>query len=270
MRTSNDWLPDWTDPSAYPEPDNASLRQWAWEFLRRNPDYQEDFRRWAAVPGRTWGTPPNNTPLSIWAVCNPAPLAGETANQYKGRLAAVGQRWLITPLFMVLCEKYGLAPPYLPDPRDAEPGFMFSLLTARGPERVEVYDEDDLTLGLVKPMIPRSASEVVVKLDFNGDIDVQLKRLKHVRKLTEERLRSAGIDPPVKHRNQIQKYQTYLRLLDGEHAGASTAELIAEIFPHLKDKDTHDTDYLGSKNVETNLAAARKLRDSDYRYIVLK
>ena len=178
---------------------------------------------------------------------------------------------MIVPLFKVLCEKYGLAPPYLPDPRNAEPGFMFSLLTGRGPERVEVYDEDDLTLGLVKPMMPRSASEVVVKLDHSVPIDVQLKRVEHVLKLTEERLRSAGIDPPaVKHRNQIQKYPTYLRLLDGEASGASTVELIAEMFPHLKDKDTHDAGYLARKNVETNLAAARKLRDSDYRYIVLK
>ena len=41
------WLPDWTDESAYPEPDPDTVRGkifWAWEFLRRNPRYQEAYR----------------------------------------------------------------------------------------------------------------------------------------------------------------------------------------------------------------------------------
>ncbi len=36
-------FPDWTDKSQYPDPDEFSLSQWAWEFLRRNPKYQSDF-----------------------------------------------------------------------------------------------------------------------------------------------------------------------------------------------------------------------------------
>src|SRR6266700_5276026 len=35
-----DWLPDWTKPDQYPDPKTTSSRQWAWEFLRRNPEYQ--------------------------------------------------------------------------------------------------------------------------------------------------------------------------------------------------------------------------------------
>lgn len=41
--TAPDWLPDWRDPEAYPEANAMSLKQWAWQFLRRNPDYQADF-----------------------------------------------------------------------------------------------------------------------------------------------------------------------------------------------------------------------------------
>jgi hypothetical protein len=37
------WLPDWRVESNYPDPTNADQYQFAWEFLRRNPDYQEDF-----------------------------------------------------------------------------------------------------------------------------------------------------------------------------------------------------------------------------------
>src|SRR5438477_241770 len=35
-----DWLPDWTKQHQYPDPKTTSSRQWAWEFLRRNPEYQ--------------------------------------------------------------------------------------------------------------------------------------------------------------------------------------------------------------------------------------
>jgi hypothetical protein len=37
-----DWLPDWRDDSAYPDPSTTTSRQWAWGFLRRNIKYQND------------------------------------------------------------------------------------------------------------------------------------------------------------------------------------------------------------------------------------
>ena len=43
-RTPAKWLPDWHDASAYPDPEDTSAMQWAWEFLRRNPDYQKDYQ----------------------------------------------------------------------------------------------------------------------------------------------------------------------------------------------------------------------------------
>jgi hypothetical protein len=42
-----DWLPDWRDASAYPGPATL-LYDWAWEFLRRNPEYQRRWCEWNA------------------------------------------------------------------------------------------------------------------------------------------------------------------------------------------------------------------------------
>lgn len=42
-RNSIDGLPDWRDASQYPDPRKTKNKQWAWEFLRRNPDYRKDF-----------------------------------------------------------------------------------------------------------------------------------------------------------------------------------------------------------------------------------
>ena len=35
-------MPDWRDAAQYPR--DRSLRQWAWEFLRRNPEYRAAWR----------------------------------------------------------------------------------------------------------------------------------------------------------------------------------------------------------------------------------
>jgi hypothetical protein len=34
------WLPNWTDKSPYPNVNGTPSLQWAWEFLRRNDQYQ--------------------------------------------------------------------------------------------------------------------------------------------------------------------------------------------------------------------------------------
>lgn len=38
------WLPDWRDPSQYPPVKGTTGTQWAWEFLRRNTDYQAAYK----------------------------------------------------------------------------------------------------------------------------------------------------------------------------------------------------------------------------------
>jgi hypothetical protein len=37
-------VPDWRSAAAYANVDNLSPAELAWEFLRRNPGYQRDFR----------------------------------------------------------------------------------------------------------------------------------------------------------------------------------------------------------------------------------
>jgi len=35
------WLPNWREQNEYPSPSTASRLEWAWQFLRRNPEYQQ-------------------------------------------------------------------------------------------------------------------------------------------------------------------------------------------------------------------------------------
>lgn len=44
-----DWLPDWQKFEEYTDHGN-DMQAWAWECLRRNPEYQADYAQWAALP----------------------------------------------------------------------------------------------------------------------------------------------------------------------------------------------------------------------------
>ena len=45
-----DWLPDGQDVDQYPDPEQATAEQWAWEYLRRNSDYQKDYKKAQSQP----------------------------------------------------------------------------------------------------------------------------------------------------------------------------------------------------------------------------
>ena len=45
MDNLNNWRPAWTKAAGYPDIKNTSMREWAWEFLRRNPEYQKDYQK---------------------------------------------------------------------------------------------------------------------------------------------------------------------------------------------------------------------------------
>lgn len=42
--SNSQWnVPDWQDAAAYPKPNDLSLPEWRWQFLRRRKDYRDEF-----------------------------------------------------------------------------------------------------------------------------------------------------------------------------------------------------------------------------------
>lgn len=90
------WLPDWQDEAQY-EDHGDYLQDWAWEFLRRNPEYQKDYARWAELPDEDEAGK-NHSPKYAVSVCLeddmryyhavPAALPGETVAQFETRTSA--------------------------------------------------------------------------------------------------------------------------------------------------------------------------------------
>lgn len=125
-----DWLPYWRDPARYTD-HGDDLRLWAWEFLRRNPEYQSDYAHYMSIP---WCYPEGGkTPKiaarsigydseMIYLHGSLPAIPGETAGEYEHRTG----EWPI-PLEEHLLEKWQImtlndpageaAPHYGPDDR---------------------------------------------------------------------------------------------------------------------------------------------------------
>lgn len=72
--------PDWRNPKHYPDPADTSLHRWAWEFLRRNPEFaaeaapaakQQRAMKAAGTLPQFWNVMPLGAVLKRWGVLHP-------------------------------------------------------------------------------------------------------------------------------------------------------------------------------------------------------
>ncbi len=188
--------------------------QWAWEFLRRNPDYQRDYCAFIAI-WRTleadYGAPPNRD-FSRWKLDPRAygPLPGNA------ELAASGGELCTVDDDRVLLECW----------MGAKWGFhKFPL----DPERV-APGPDELSW---RPPPPAASIDPAYRLDLSFDLSLplppQLEAAKFRLASRVAELRREGLAAPKTVTNQRERWTTMLGLLDGATAPhADSAALLIE------------------------------------------
>ena len=270
MSIDQSWRPDWMDlnPGVYPD-HGDDLSSWAWEFMRRNPEYQADYARWAGLPdddGNGNKSPKYDLNLGDWVpmeFCESLPsipaLSGETAGEYERRtgqwpdtlLASFQRKWQVDPVspsFESGPEYGGIAPPYSMERVDD------SLVMSSGPYlrdqnlyRGEWGREDD-------PFVD------VVCFDVRFSIDEQFEAVRGA--LLDRQRGNTGLfgNDPVDQikRPQTKKEDTYeilLRYLDAIAAGASDQHIINKLYPGESSASTSD---IGNCDEEIRLERAGK------------
>jgi hypothetical protein len=224
----SEWkVPDWRDPAQYPHPRDCSLRQWAWEFLRRNPEYR-----------------------ALWRE-HIEPFYDPTLRYQDQDVGVVG------PAYGVPADKQA-AFMLLPADKQAELGYRHRFgLDSFPPSPDDDYPPLFTGTGL-RYTAEREArmllypGQIAVVFDLTRSIRRQLAAAKMV--FDEER-KQGGIPEP--HRNRIEWFASYLRVLDGVDAGAKPTKIGAMLFPKQSKKQrlSYVRDYRD---------AAIKLRDKDY------
>ena len=197
---------------AYAHCDALTRDQWAWEFLRRNPDYRADYRRfialWHALEA-DYGAPPHRD-FQRWKQDPRAygPLPGDV------ELAAPSGELCVVDDDRVLLECWmGAKWGYYKFPLDPERG------TPPGP--------DELSWRPPPAPAPRPPDDVY-RLDIPFDLSLplppQLEAAKFRLVGRAAELRRQGLAAPMTVDNQRARWTRMLQLLDSVAAGEPVTE----------------------------------------------
>lgn len=184
---------DWKKPSDYPneqEAKEASLDRWAWAFLTRNSQFQEELTE---------------------ARKEPAPSDD-------GQRGPIG--WNQTPVGKVL-KKWGVEWPRLPEWINS--GLCDSPVVF---QKHPVHAATVKIEGLFYRLMPESESRVVLEFDLTAPLAAQLRRAKEILDASKELIKEKL---PAENRKQVAMYPLYLRVLDATTAKATSAKM-AEVF----------------------------------------
>ncbi len=195
---------------------------WAWEFLRRNPDYQADYRRfieiWQALEA-DYGAPPKRD-FQRWKQDPRAygPLPGEAElDAPSGELCAVEDDRVLLECWMGA--KWGF--------------YKFPL----DPQRTTPPGPDELAWRPPPTPAPRpdgDAYRVDLPFDLSLPLPPQLEaaRFRLVSRAAE--LRRRGFATPMTVASQRARWTRLLRRLDTEAAGEAVAEVDAALLREAK------------------------------------
>ena len=190
--------------------------QWAWEFLRRNPDYQRDYQAfimiWRALEA-DYGAPPNRD-FSRWKrdprAYGPLPGDAELASP-AGELCTVDDDRVLLECWMGA--KWGF--------------YKFPI----DPDRATPPDPDELSWR--PPSAPAAPIDEPYRLDVGFDLSLplspQLEAAKFRLISRASELRRAGLSAPMTVANQRARWTRMLQLLDGDEApNVENAALLLE------------------------------------------
>lgn len=210
-------VPDWKNAAAYPKPDDLDLTYWRWEFLRRRPDYREDFDAHAPLTyeyeiAQAKATSPKTKRLSVVSPDHPAfrarldYLAYHKDNQADPAFHQALQRFL----------RYDLAYSGLPNPRCMRPlrlhferpfgGFLEGPLN----EKTRLSLREDQVMFIYCLSRPLTSQEKLI-----GDLLRKMQAHRYGRK--------------VDRRVRKKDWPRYLRVLDAKNAGLTYHEIGREL-----------------------------------------
>jgi Proteobacterial transcriptional regulator-like domain len=236
-------MPDWKNPEDFVYTMHLSRDQWAWEFLRRNPDYRSDYAEFIAVwreLERDYGSPPDRD-FNRWKA---DPRAYRTETEPSGPEGClVEENRVLIECWMGA--KWGFHKFPL-DPK----------IVAPVPEKLswrKVNPGVQIVAEAHRDYLGESQTRIALGFDLELPLPAQLDAAKFHLVSVQTRMRKSGCAVPRSVAASQATWMLSLRLLDAEETGASADEIGRCL----------------GQNWEADIQAARDLRDGGYRRILL-
>jgi len=240
-------LPDWRQPQNYSYTESLSVEQWAWEFLRRNRGYQQDWQwfwaTWQSLEAR-YGKPPERD-FQRW---ERDPDAYRMVDDASGE-CRVDQDKVLIECWMGA--KWGFYKFPL-DPATQQPVIGEQLTWREVNESAQLVEDAD------SPYLDGQAGHVVLGFELDLPLRRQLELAKRFLQARQARLRREGKITMRLVSSQKDRWCVMLRLLDGLQAG----EDLQAVYPVVRGwPDGLDSD----NSAATVLNEAEKLVNGGYR-----
>ncbi|MBA57193.1 MAG: hypothetical protein CMK89_22320 [Pseudomonadales bacterium] len=273
-------IKNWRQSDEYPTGGNElNADEWAWEFTRRNPDYQQHWDIFKNLPnsspevgvknGKWKGDPWLKQVLENYhGYVSPPALRGETYEQYIERNSEI--EYCVESYQDFFIRKFGAHPT---DPQESNPEYVFvpecmsenyeeypreiHLPSKYGlvahPKTTDEFADKD---GFLHQFIDLENFEVPVVLafDLGKEIGPQLKLAEEILKSYELARKEFG--NPIKKtrtRRQEANFGMYLRILDARAVDEDWEAIAAALYPH---EDNGYPNFRVTKKLKKNFKTA--------------
>lgn len=218
------WLPDWRDDAFYKSLEGLSGKQYAWEFLRRNPEYQEDWRRLHAIPQECRYSSPDADSVMDYYFASPPSLPGETRREWVERV----KDGTSMPIGMWLKQHYHLAWMVLPcHGIEHVPHIHFTagvgyVASERKDEKVSIE--------------PGRLGEALVRFNLSMPLGPQLENVKRTMERYAAALERKGLIVRDKPKFDWSVLPQYLRILDARASSPKPTfmEISGTVYPGME------------------------------------
>lgn len=262
-------IASWLDGDNYKFSTKTSMTEWAYEFLRRNHDYQNDVKEFLRIcndfrcgfnPFMHQSGDSYDDVFDELRHFEPPLNAGESEAEWLQRLAANGESGKSTPLDIWYGKKWGLE-------TIIDPCSEFNSI------RIRFINNADVKIagpgwfkGKENKLISTSKEQAFI-IDYSLPLPIQLKRIKQYTARHYEWLKNNGhLEDAPNKRARAERYIVYLRCLDAVDSGVEHALIAKTLCP---EKPNKYPDYNGSKTVFDWIKSAEELRDKNYIYLPL-
>lgn len=217
-------VPNWKKSADYAFTTKLDRRGWAWEFMRRSPEYRADFAKvakaWKAVP--------------------------REGHLFKGAKAFDVER-----LERQLAARWGQGGPFADPSSDRVPPFLRLFPIQPDGEQIDsfYYEPDESGLYVQRP------DYATLTFDLRKPLPQQLRRAGSM--LKKRQINVVITKPPNKGADL---WPLYLRVLDADEAGATTAQVIAAIYEYKQLPNSAADGYQADDRVFDHRKRAMSLR----------
>lgn len=244
-------MKDWKQAGEYAFTMNLTREQWAWEFLRRNPGYQEDYQwfitTWQALE-QAYGKPPHRD-FGRW---KNDPRASRSTSEIVPRdpghvCASDGEDALIE---CWMGQKWGFYK-FPIDPKNDHPVPGEELLWRVPEPDYHVLDESEIAACL------DNDEKVAMGFDLTLPLGEQVDHARRLLAILQRQLRKSRPEKMKNVTNLTKQWRIYLRILDALSQGISLTAI----------QDTLSEENLGIQ--EETIQEAIDLMRYDYRKLLL-